>query len=222
MNKQLKEKLIAEYKKIFINTFEAGGGYGFRYYHGLRTMVYCEQFLKLPYFKDKKINKTAVIIAALFADIGKIKAINKNGELVYGSNGDQEHAEMGAKIVVKYLTKYIKDKKFINLIANIINEQHNKKQTTLEAKLVKDVDRLDNYGFIQIWRHITYAHYDKRNVDRLKEFWINEKARKNAKSYLKEFNFSIIRKIAIIRYKKLDYLIREIDKEIQGKDIKDN
>ncbi len=220
MNKQLKEKLIAEYKKSFINTFEAGGGYGFRYYHGLRTMKYCEQFLKLPYFKNKKINKDAAIIAALFADIGKIGAINKDGELVYGSKGDCNHAEMGAKIIIKYLAKYIKNKKIIDLVVNIINEQHHKKQTTLEAKLVKDVDRLDNYGFIQIWRHITYAHYDKRNIDRLKEFWINEKAREKAKKYLREFNFSVISKIAAIRYKKLDYLISEIDKESQGRDIK--
>src|SRR4030042_341322 len=217
MNKQLKEKLIVEYKKAFINTFEAGGGYGFRYYHGLRTMQYCERFLKLPYFRHKKINKDAVVIAALFADIGKIKTINKNGKLVYGSKEDYNHAEIGAKIVVKYLTKHIKDKTLINLVTDIINEQHNKEQTTLEAKLVKDVDRFDNYGFIQIWRHITYAHHDKRNVDRLKEFWVDEKARESAKNYLKKFNFTIISKIALVRYKKLDYLISEIDKESQGK-----
>ena len=220
MNKQLKEKLINEYRKVFINTFEAGGGYGFRYYHGLRTMKYCEQFLKLPYFKNKAINKDAAVIAALFADIGKVKAINKKGELVYGSRGDQEHAEAGAKIISKYLSKYIKNKGLINLIVYIINEQHNKEQSTIEAKLVKDADRLDNYGFIQIWRHITYAHYDRRGIDRLKEFWIDEKARENAKNYLKKFNFPIIKKLAKVRYRKLNYLISEIDKESQGKDIK--
>ena len=220
MTQKLKSKLIAEYKKAFINTFEAGGGFGFRYFHGVRVMSYCEKFLKLPYFKNKKVNYDVAIIAALFADIGKVKAINKKGEIVYGSKADNDHAELGAMIVKKYLSKHIKDKKLINDVALVIDEQHGKDQTTIEAKLVKDADRFDNYGFIQIWRHITYAHYDKRNIDRLREFWIDEDAKSKAKKYLSQFNFPIIKRLAAARYKKLDYLIKEIDSETQGKDIR--
>ena len=220
MKQVLKQRLITEYKKAFINTFEAGGGYGFRYFHGVRVMTYCEKFLKLPYFKNKKINYDVVIIAALFADIGKVEAINKKGEIVYGSKADNNHAELGATIVKKYLSKHIKDEKLINDVALVINEQHDKDQTTIEARIVKDADRFDNYGFIKIWRHITHAHYDKRNIDRLKEFWIDEDAKSKAKKYLSQFNFPVIKRLAIARYKKLDHLIKEIDLETQGKDIR--
>jgi len=219
MTNKLKEQLIEEYKKIFINTFEAGGGYGFRFYHGLRTMKYCEQFLKLTYFKNKKINKDAAIIAGLFADVGKLEAVNEKDELIYGSRGDQNHAEIGSDIVKKYLSKHISNKKLIEDVSKIINEQHGKEQTMIESKLIKDADRFDNYGFIQIWRHITYALYDKRSIDRLKEFWIGESAREKAKDYIKKFNFPIIKKLAMKRYKKLDYLLSEIDRECEGKDI---
>lgn len=219
MDKKLKQNLINEYKNIFEGIFEAGGGYNFRYFHGLRTMKYCEQFLKLSQFKNKSINKDALIIASLFSDVGKVKAINKSNELVYGSAGDRNHEKIGARIVLNYLLKHINNQKLIKLVAQIISEQKGARQTTIESKLVKDADRLDNYGFIKIWRTITYANYDKRNIDRLKEFWIDEKERNSAKIYLEKFNFPVIKKIAIERFKKFDYLILEIDRESQGKDI---
>ena len=219
MTSKLKKQLLEEYRNIFINSFEAGGGYGFRFYHGVRMMRYCEAFLRLPSFKHIKINRDALAIAALFADVGKVRAINKRGELVYGSKGDREHAKSGALLVSWYISKYLKDKKLMNFIQEIIREQQGIRQMTIESKLVKDADRLDNYGFIQIWRHITYAHYDKRNIDRLNEFWIKEAWRRKAKDYLKKFNFPIIKKIAMERFKKLDYLLKEINKEMNGMDI---
>lgn len=219
MKKELKQKLLDEYKSIFINVYEAGGGYGFRYFHGLRTMKYCEKIMKLNYFKNKNINKDATLIAALFADVGKIEAVNSQGELVYGSEADLNHDKIGVDIAKRHLVKFIKDEKLIDFISQIISEQHGT-QTTLESKIVKDADRLDNYGYIQIWRHITYALYDKRNIDRLSEFWFGEGANIKAKNYLKKFNFLVTKQIAVKRYKKLNQLILEIDQESEAKDIK--
>lgn len=182
-------------------------------------MTYCEQFLKLPYFKDKKINKDATTIAALFADIGKVAAVNENSELIYGSQGDRDHAEIGARMIRDYLGNHIEDSQLLDFIAQIIDEQHGKEQNSLEAQLVKDADRLDNYGFIQVWRHITYAHYDKRNIDRLNEFWVQERAREKAKGYLEKFHFPFAMDVAMQRFKKLDYFLQEIDREVKGEDI---
>jgi len=219
MKKEIEDKLVSEYKKIFIKTFEAGGGHGFRYDHGLRTMKYCKKFLEMPYFKNKKINKDAVIIASLFADVGKINAVNKKGEIIYGSKGDINHAEIGAKIIGKYIGQYIKDKDLVDFVARIIGEQHSKEKTSIEAKIVKDADYLDNYGFIKIWRSITYSNYERKGIDSLRDFWIEKGSLENAKKRLDNFNFSVIKKIARKRYAKLEYLILEIDKENNGKDI---
>ena len=35
----------------------------------------------------------------------------------------------------------------------------------IEAKLIKDADLFDGFGFIQIWRNVTYAHYYKKNIN---------------------------------------------------------
>ncbi len=220
MNKAVRNKLVAIYKKSFEHTFEAGGGYGFRYHHGVRVMNYCDRFLRFSFFKNKSINKDAVLIGALFADIGKVNAVTKTGELIYGSAGDLNHAQTGSRMIPDILKGIIKNEDTINLVAQIIAEQHNSKQTSLEAKLVKDADRFDNYGYLQIWRHVTHAHHDQRNIDRLYEYWVKERANVGAKEYLNKFNFPIIRKLATQRYKKLNQLILEIEKETKGEDIR--
>jgi HD superfamily phosphodiesterase len=219
MNEELLEKLVDEYKKAFINSFEAGGGYGFRFDHGVRVMTYTQKFLELSYFKDKKIDMTAAMIAALFADIGKVAAMDEKGEIIYGSQGDLDHAEIGANMMPEILAKYTDDQKLIAFVREIIDEQHGKEQASLESKIVKDADRFDNYGFIVAWRHITYAQYDKRRVDRLNEFWLGEKAREKALSYLEKFHFPFTKALAMKRFEKFDYFMKEIEVEVKGKDI---
>jgi len=220
MTKSLKNNLVNEYRQAFHKTYELGGGYGFRFYHGLRVMNYCEKFLRLNYFKNKTINKDILLVAALFHDIGKIKAVDKCGEIKYDSEANQKHDLVGAQVIFQYIGKYFKNDAIINQIKQIITEQHSDRQTTIEAQIIKDADRLDNYGCIQIWRHMTYAHQTQKNIDRIPEYWLKEKARESALEYLKKFHFTAIRRIAARRFKKLDYLISEIRKEIEGLDIK--
>lgn len=219
MDKKLQQQLVDEYTKAFTDTYEAGGGYGFRVDHGIRCMTYVEKVLELPYFKDKKVNKAAAMIAALYADIGKVEALDKNKEIIYGSPADNDHANIGARIVGDYISKYVNDSTLAKFVSQIIEEQHGKEQTTDEAKLVKDVDRLDNYGDITAWRHITFATHDKRRIDRLNEFWIGEKAREKALDYMGKFHFDFIRKIAKKRFEKFDQFLKEIDREAKGEDI---
>ncbi|HPJ17394.1 MAG TPA: HD domain-containing protein [Candidatus Woesebacteria bacterium] len=110
MNQELLNKLVGEYKQLFENVWEFGGGYGFRINHGIRVMDYCQKIVKYPRFKDTNLNTDAVIIAGLFHDVGKVKAIDNNGQLIYGNYGDTNHNDLGSKIASEYLNKYIKDK----------------------------------------------------------------------------------------------------------------
>lgn len=219
MEEKLQQQLVDEYTKAFADTYEAGGGFGFRVDHGIRCMIYVERALKLPYFKERNIDAAAAIIAALYADIGKIEAIDENNEIIYGSPADNDHANIGARIVSNYIGKYIQDGALIEFVSQIIEEQHGREQTTDEAKLVKDVDRLDNYGAIVAWRHITYTMHDRRRIDRLNEFWIGENAREKALSYLEKFHFDFLRRIAKKRFDIFDEFLKEIEREIKGKDI---
>jgi len=219
MNKQIFESLKAEYKKLFKNVWEFGGGYGFRLNHGIRVMRYCQKIVKYPRFKDENINIDAVIIGALFHDIGKVKAIDKNGQLIYGNYGDLNHNALGAKIAPEYLNKFIKDKDLINLICLIISEQESKDPTRVESKIIKDADRLDHQGVIHLWCSITYANYQKKNIEGLKEFWEGEEGKRKYEANFSKFYFPEVRDIAEKRFKNLTKATELMFEEQNAKDL---
>lgn len=224
MDPNIEQKLVEIYKQAFYNTYEDGGGYGFRYHHGVRVITYCKRFIELEYFKDKAIDEEALLVGALFHDIGKVKAINDAGEIIYGSDGDKFHEKIGSEIVGEYISDYVKDEKRLAHIAQIIFESGEKTQTTIEAKLVKDADRFDNYGAIAVWRYITgiQHHKNPENILRLKSFWVEDDFRAQALGYLERFNFVPIQNLARRRFNRLDHIINLMDDEIQGRDIIDS
>jgi len=220
MNQEDLNQLIKEYKTLFENVWELGGGYGYRYQHGMRVMNYCQKIAKYPRFKDEKINIDALLIAALFHDIGKIEAVDKNGQLIYGNYGGVSHDALGAKIAPKYLEKFIKDKDLIDLICLIISEQESRiVPTRIESKIIKDADRLDHYGVLHLWSSITHANYHKKNIEGLKEFWEGEEGRSKNEANLSKFYFPEVKEIAKNRLKNLSKTTKLMLEEQNAKDL---
>ncbi len=220
MNQDLLNNLIVEHKQLFENVWEFGGGYGFRYHHGVRVMKYCQKIAKFPRFKDESINIDALLIAALFHDIGKIAAVDENGQLVYGNYGEISHDALGAKIAPKYLEKYIKDKNLINLICLIISEQESKiTPTRIESKIIKDADRLDHYGVLHLWCSITHANYHNKNIEGLKEFWEGEEGKVKYEANFSKFYFPEVRAIAEKRFKNLSKATKLVLEEQGAEDL---
>ena len=219
MNQEILKQLIQEYKTLFENVWEFGGGYGFRLNHGIRVMNYCQKIAKYLRFRDENINADALLIGALFHDIGKIKAIDKNGRLIYGNYGDTNHNALGAKIAPEYLNKFIKDKDLVDLICLIIAEQESKDPTRIESKIVKDADRLDHQGVLHLWCSITYANYQKKNIEGLKEFWEGEEGRAKYETDFSKFYFPEVRAIAEKRFKNLKQTTELMFEEQEAKDL---
>lgn len=222
MDNNTEKKLIEVYKKAFIDSYEEGGGYGYRFHHGVRVMTYCKKFIELKEFKDRKdIDVTVLLVGALFHDIGKVKALDKNNEIIYGSEADRNHEKIGSEIVKEYIDKIIIDQDTIKRIQDVILESDDQTQTTIEGMLIKDADRLDNYGYQVVWRHITGTTHNKRtdNVLDLEKYWVQTGAKERAKNYLEQFNFKTIKEVAKTRYDDFNYLIEKINNEIRGNDI---
>ena len=223
MDPAIENKLVDIYREAFINSYEEGGGYGYRFHHGVRVMTYCKRFLKLAEFKDRTdIDATVLLVGALFHDIGKVKAMNADGEIIYGSEADKNHEKIGSEIIKDYIGNIITDVDTIKRIEAVIIESDDATQSTIESKLIKDADRLDNYGYQVVWRHITGTTYNKRtdNVLDLEKYWIQTGAKEKAKNYLEQFNFNTIRAIATTRYNDFNHLIAKIYDEIAGNDIR--
>lgn len=212
--------LQEEFKKIFDNTFELGGGYGFRYQHGVRVMNYCKKIAEFPRFKDENLNIDALLVAALFHDVGKIKAVDEHGQIIYGNYGDKSHEHLSAEITPGYISKYIDDPELIKLICLIITEQERGVEPTrIESKIIKDSDRLDNYGVIHLWRTAVYSNYEKKNIEGLQEFWESDEGKKKCENNLAKYYFSEVAEIARKRFEKLDEVTMLMIKEQKGEDI---
>lgn len=220
MDKNLLNDLICEYKQLFEKVWEFGGGYAFRYHHGVRVMKYCQKIARYPRFKEENINLDALLIAALFHDIGKIEAVDENGQLIYGNYGGISHDALGAKIAPKYLEKYIKDKALIDLICLIISEQESKIiPTRIESKIIKDADRLDHYGVLHLWCSITHANYHQKNIEGLKEFWDGEEGKEKYEANFSKFYFPEVKAIAKKRFGNLVKATELMFDENEGSDL---
>jgi len=220
MNEPLIKSLEKELKDIFGNVYEYGGGYGYRYQHSIRVMNYCKKIAKFPRFENEKVNVDALLSAALFHDIGKIVAVNKDGLLVYGNYGNKSHEIVGSEIAPKYLKKYIDDDKLVDLICLIIKEQDRSVPTTkVETNIIKDADRLDHAGVTHIWCSITYANYQKKNIEAFKEFWDSDEGKIKFESSLNRYIFPEVAQIARKRLDKLEEFTDLLLREQEGKDI---
>jgi len=212
-------KLIGMIRKIFIDYTEPGGGKGYRFSHSVRVMRYCEKFLNTPFFRKFKLKKTATLVAALFHDIGKIKAANSLKEIKYRSKANKNHEKITLLLIENFLKRVIKSQRLREEIKDILKDLANDPPQSLEAKLIKDTDLLDNFGVIKIWRTIIYTQYQNRQINGVYEYW-EEEGKQRAKKDLSRFYFAPIRSLALKRFKKLDQLIKEIKKEHFGADIK--
>lgn len=220
MTSSLRNRLQARYRRLFASVYEAGGAYGFRVDHGIRVMQSAEALLPKLHLRLPSWRRDALLIAALYADAGKIRAVNRRGELVYGSAGDRNHAAIGARLLPTLLRRMPVAKRTLAYAQQCIAEQQGRQQTLVESKVIKDLDRLDNYGVHQLWRHTAYAIHDRRGIERLWEFWHDENGSGSAREYLDAFHFPMIRRHAHRRLQALDRAHRDIHSEQHSTDLR--
>lgn len=171
MQKAIKTRLENILKKSFEGSFEKGGGKEHRFFHGMRVARFSERIAR----KEKlKVDHNALFVAALFHDIGKIKAVVESGEIDYKSDGNKNHHLVSEQMFLEVLGKNTFDllgKKFINKVISIIQETHIDLPTFLEVKVIQDADELDNFGYLQIWRTFTYDALTNMSFSDALEWW---------------------------------------------------
>ena len=116
--------------------------------HILRVWKKCETL-------GKKLNANMeVLIAAVFLhDLGRHYGQEKHGEL---------SAEKAAPILEKI--SFPQEKRKVVLDAIRFHEYFvpEEKRSTIEAKILSDVDRIDALGYVGITRHLIFYYYKRR------------------------------------------------------------
>lgn len=112
--------------------------------------------LALNIGKKEKADLSVLAIASLLHDIGRKEEMKSRGKFC--------HAEKGAELAVKLLSKYNLDQNLVdNIVHCIISHRYRNEHnpTTLEAKILFDADKLDSIGAVGIGRDFLFAGYLK-------------------------------------------------------------
>lgn len=207
---------ISVLKTAFGSSNELAGGENYRYYHGIRTMMACKKILTTKELKNRKVDREALFIAALFHDIGKVLYIKKDGTLDGNRSNDEiSHEEMGAKMVVKYLASVVSPQT-LDKVQTIIRDQHNPDSRIIETEILHDADVLDSIGLINMWRMFTYSGKKARSIEDTLQYYKNTTADTGRKEHL---YFSLTERTARVRRKRLGEFFKAFEKEYNYKDL---
>ncbi|MCL4390173.1 HD domain-containing protein [Patescibacteria group bacterium] len=210
------KKCLPILDKAFRESNELAGGMNYRYLHGLRTMLACEQIINSPELRNKKIDRESLFIAALFHDIGKVIHIEQDGTLQGDRSGDAiSHEEMGARILKDYIGNLLSEKQ-VEKIANMIRNQHDPKPDDYEIKVLSDADILDSIGLINVWRMFTYSGKKSRSLEETLDYY---KSTSGDKTRQEKIYFSFTKRVANDRRSRLKKFIKEFIKEYKSKDL---
>lgn len=210
------DKCLSILYQAFRESNEIGGGVNYRYYHGFRTMKACKKILDSPELTNTKVNKKALLIAALFHDIGKVAYIEADGTLQGDRSKDEiSHEELGARILPKYLDGVISESD-IKQVATIIRKQHDLKSNFIETRVLHDADVLDSIGLINVWRMFTYSGKKARSLEETLVYY--KETNKNTKRK-EPLCFSITKNIAKRRRDRLKEFILDFEKEYKYQDF---
>lgn len=146
ITKEILIKIEKEAKKYFIG---ASGCHDWSHVDRVRNLA-------LTIGKKEKVDLAVLEIACLLHDIGRKEEIRTKGRFC--------HAEKGAQLAEKFLTKIKVDKKDIENIKHCIISHRFRNEhipTTKEAKILFDADKLDSIGMVGVGRTFLFAGYIK-------------------------------------------------------------
>lgn len=213
MEDAIKNELVSVLHDAFKGSWELGGGTEFRYKHGIEV---AEFSIKIVNVENLEVDVDALYVAGLFHDIGKVYAINDNGEIDYESEANKNHENISIDDLKKHTSDIISDE-LTERAVGIIREELNE-NSSLERRVLKDADELGNFGYSQVWRTFNFIALTKQTYAQMLEFWESGNM-EDRKKWIDQLYFNISKKVAKERYERFADFIKVIQEESSGEDI---
>lgn len=209
-----KNLLLAILKDSFTNVTESGGGRGYRFHHAVQVASYAEKIVRT---EKISLNEENLYIAALFHDIGKLRAVDCVGRVDYDSDGNKNHDIINGDDLYKVIGSVVSDKNKLHDIAGIIRNRHNF-DTELESKVLVDADELAEFGYLHVWRSFVYACEKNMDIVAATDYWFRE-GRLEIEKLFEKLNFESTKIIAKQRFDNQNTFYKTLQDEYVGKDF---
>ncbi len=212
MKQQKKEKLKTILENIFSDTWEKGGGYQYRYDHGVRVAEYA---LKIAKLENLEVDKDALYLAGLFHDIKKVDAANDEGEIIYESLECKNHGDVGRQDIVQRIKPYQLplSQETLERAVEIIRGDG-----SIESKVLRDADEIGSLGYLQVFKACAYAVLSCKRVKAVLDHWLGPPL-EDLKNKEEKLNFETSKKVARKRIQSFADFVFGLKKEIEGEDI---
>lgn len=210
ITKDQERKMVAIVRKSFINKEEAAGGMGYRYFHSLRVYGAAKALLDSDEVRDRKVDRDAVLVAALFHDIGRAEYDTVDPEM-------PGHDEKSAAFIRNRLGKIV-SKDLAARAAGIMDDYDDRGRSYLEKDILVSADLLDKLGALNIWRSFVYGSYKKLTAKDRLDYWNYENKKWN-KKWMNLIRIKVARKLAKQRIKVTRSFMKELQCEYDGKDL---
>jgi putative nucleotidyltransferase with HDIG domain len=212
ITKSQEKKMIGIVRHRFIDKEETSGGIGYRFFHSLRTYKICKRFLQLDDVRKLKVDKDALLVAALFHDIGRASTSKKV------TDARMPGHEKNSTKMLKRLLKNVINGRTIKKASEIID--HGEADSSFpETMLLNYADEIDSIGALNILRMFTFGTYYKKAIDERLSYWKNSEPQRYNKKWLNAFKINDIKRIAERRAKIQHDFMSEFEKEHECKDI---
>jgi putative nucleotidyltransferase with HDIG domain len=204
-------RMVAMVRRLLINREEAAGGVGYRYFHTMRVYNTAKALLGSDEVRGRKVDRDAVLVAALFHDIGRTAYKTIDPEM-------PGHDRKSAEFIRKNLGGIV-GADLANRAADLMDDYDDYGKLYLEKDILVSADILDKFGALNIWRSFVYGAYKKLNAKDRMDYYQRHEERQWEKELLRVFRIKIARKLAERRLKVTKDFIRELQREYDGKDV---
>jgi len=193
------------------------GARNYRLDHLKRTFRNCRKILELEEIDTRKVDREALLTAAMFHDIGCIHHINSQGKLdkTLKKECEKSHEQLSAEYVMKNVDM---EQEKLEKTAAIIGGHHRKDPEHYETMILQDADNLDELGALAVWRSLTYAGNQESDLDSEIEYW--KENREKLEKMVSRFNLRKTREIAEKRLKRVKDFMESLEKEKKAEDIR--
>jgi len=211
ITKDQEKRMVGMVRKLLIGREETAGGVGYRYFHSMRVYRTARALLDSKEVRSKKADRDAVLVAALFHDIGRagFKSIEPN---VPG------HDEKSAAFIRKNLSRMV-GADLANRAADLMDDYADRGKSYLEKDILMSADTLDKFGALGVWRSFVYGAYKKLNVKDRLDYHRRYEGRKWENELLGLLRVKVAKRLARRRLKVARDFMRELRTEYEGKDV---